>query len=227
MAIPESHDSNILDAETINVRLIVYPILAAAVLVVGGFGYYYYQQNQRAETEAQARVAITQAKSPEALVQVADKFPNTDQATVALLNAADASFTKHDFAAAITDYQRLLSTPTTDAELRDSAQLGLASSLEASGKGDDAINAYLEVAHRGEKSAYAPFAYNAAAGLYEKRGDKDNERKILTEAASSGATDSLFVKQMQARLKQLNASSIPPLTVPVNPTPAPAPADKK
>jgi predicted negative regulator of RcsB-dependent stress response len=223
MATLESDDSNILDAGTVNWRLVVYPILAALVVVVGGLGYYYYLQKQREQLEASARAALLQAKTPEELVKVADQFPRADQGTLALLNAADGSFAKRDYAAAIQDYQRIIQTVTTHAELRDSAQLGLASSLEATGKIDDAINAYLEVARRGAKSPYAPLAYNAAARLYEERGDKDNERKILTEAAGLDP-DSPFVKQAQFKLKEMAAAALPPLTVQVPATPAPAPA---
>jgi len=214
MATLASDDSNILDAETINWRLVVYPILAALLVVVGGFGYYYYLQDQREQLEASARAALGQAKTPEELVKVADQFPHTDQGMMALLNAADGSFAKRDYAAAIQDYQRIIQTVTTDAELRDSAQLGLASALEVSGKIDDAINTYLEVARRGAKSPYAAFAYNAAARLDEERGDKDNERKILTEAASLDP-DSPFVKQAQLKLKEMAAAAQPPLTFPV------------
>jgi len=223
MATLESDDSNILDAETINWRLVVYPILAALVVAVGGFGYYYYLQNQREELEGSARAALLQAKTPEELIKVADQFPGADQATLALLGAADGSFAKRDYAAAIQDYQRIIQTVTTDPELRDSAQLGLASSLEANGKTDDAINAYLEAARRGAKSPCAPFAYNAVARLYEERGDKDKEREILTEAASLDS-DSPFVKQAQFKLKEMAAAARPPLTIPVPATPAPAPA---
>jgi len=141
-----------------------------------------------------------------------------------LLSAADGAFTKHDYASAVTYYQRVIDSTTADAELRQSAQIGLASTQEANGKIDDAINTYLAVGQLGDKSAYATFAYNSAAHLYEQRGDKDNERKSLTALASLDA-DSPFVKQAQYKLKQLNAAERPPLTVPVSvPTPAPAAA---
>jgi predicted negative regulator of RcsB-dependent stress response len=224
MATLQSDEANILDAETINWRLVVYPILAALVVAVGGFGYYYYLQNQREELEATAHIALAQAKTPEQLAKVADQFPGTDQADLALLKAADGSFAKRDYAAAVQDYQRIIQTVATNAELRDSAQLGLASSLEASGKNDDAINIYLNVAQQGGKNPYAPYAYTAAARLYEERGDKDNERKILTEIASLDS-DSSFVKEAQSKLKELTAPAQPPPTAPAtNATPASAPA---
>jgi len=221
MATLQSDEANILDTETINWRLVVYPILVALVVAVGGFGYYYYLLDQREQLEDSARAALLQATTPEDLVKVADQFPKADQGTLALLNAADDSFAKQDYAAAMADYQRIIQTVTTDPELRDSAQLGLASSLEASGKTDDAINAYLEVAQRGAKSPYAAFAYNAVARLYDERGDKDKEREILTEAASLDPV-SPFVKQAQLKLKEMAEAEQPPLSVTLPATPAPA-----
>jgi predicted negative regulator of RcsB-dependent stress response len=220
MATLQSDEANILDAEMINWRLIVYPILAALIVVVGGLGYYYYLQNQREELEASARDALVQAKTPEEFVKVADQFSGTDQGTLALLSAAGGSFAKRDYASAIQDYQRIIQTVATDPELRDSAQLGLASAQEANGKIDDAINTYLNVAQEGTKSPYAPFAYLSAARLYEQKNDKDNELKVLTDAASLDP-DSPFVKQAQNKLKELSTAAQPPLTLPVQTTPAP------
>lgn len=222
MATLESSDSNILDAESINWRLIVYPVLAAALLIAGGFFYYYYQQYERDVVEAQARAAMLKATTPDALLAMATKFPDTDQSTLALLSAAKGSFAQRDFDAAAKDYERIAVSPGIIGDLRDSAQLGLASSQEAGAKIDDAINTYLEVARQGDKSPYAPFAYIAAARLYDQRGDKDNERKILTEASSLDPV-SQFVKDAQNRLKQLDAESAPVVPTPtaaVNPAPA-------
>jgi predicted negative regulator of RcsB-dependent stress response len=212
MATQESDDSNIIDGQEINLRLIVYPILAAVVIIAGGLGFYYSQQLQRDKAEADARAAMLKATTPEELVQVADQYPHTDQATLALLKAADDSFSKPDYAASTKDYQRVLDTTGTDPLLRDSAQLGLASALEANGKVDDAIAAYLEVARRGDKTPYAPFGYNAVARIYAQRGDKDNERKILMEETSLDP-DSAFVKQAQARLKELAGPDIMPAQI--------------
>lgn len=214
MATLESDDANILDAETINWRLIVYPILAAAVIVVGGFGYYYYQLTQRETLETTAHAALFAAKTPAEWLKVADQYPTSDQATLALLSAAEYSFDKQDYTSAIADYQRVLQSTSTSAGLRDPAQLGLASSQEANGKVDDAINSYLEVARRGAKSPFAPYAYSTVARLYEERKDKDNQRRILTEAASLDP-DSPFVKQAQFQLKELNTAALPPVSMQV------------
>ena len=216
MATLHSDESNILDAETVNWRLVVYPVLVALIAVAGGFGYYYYQLNQREQLEDTARIALTQAKTPEDFAKVAEQYPKTDQATLAQLSAADAAYLARDYASAISDYQKVLNGGTeVNDDLRNSAQLGLGSAFEATGKTDDALNAYLAAANLGDKNAFAPYAYIAAARIYEQRGDKDNERKILTEAASLDA-DSPSVREAQYQLKQL----APPITVPVTTTPA-------
>jgi tetratricopeptide (TPR) repeat protein len=240
MATLQTDEANILDVEATNWRLIVYPILAVLVVAVGGLSYYFYLQNARETLEASARAELVAAKTPEELVKVADKYPGADQATIALLSAADLAFAKRDYDGAIKNYQRIIQTATTSADLRDPAQIGLASALEAAGKTDDAINAYTVVAELGTKSPLAPYAYSSVARIYDERGDKENERKALTEAASLDP-DSPFVKQAQFKLKQMTATEQPPLTVPVPgpntspaptatapaaPTPAPAPAGK-
>ena len=216
MATLDSGDANILDTEAINLRWIVYSLLAILVLLVGGFGLYYHRETQRIETEGRAREALVEAKTPEALGQVADQFPGTDQAALALLSAAEESFGKRDFEAATKDYQRIIEAKGTNAQLRDSARMGLASSFEATGNLDGATTTYLEVGRRGSKTFYSPYAYSAAARIYEQRGDKDNERKILTEVVGLGI-DSPFVQQAQAKLKELNtpAGKVPP----ASPTP--------
>ena len=218
MATLESDEANIFDAETINWRLVVYPILLVVVVGVGALVFYYYQQTQREALETSAHDALVAAKTPAEFIKVADQFPAADQATLALFGAADASFAARDFAGSIQSYQRIIQSPASDAGLRDSAKVGLAAAQEAAGKVDDAIATYLEVGREGAKSAYAPFAFSSAALLYDQRGDKDNERKILTEAASLDP-DSPFVKQIQAKLKDLTTA---PITVPVPAPSAPA-----
>ena len=223
MATLESDEANIFDAETVNWQVVVIPILIAVLVALGGLGSYYYQQSQRDELENTARTALVAAKTPEEYLKVADQFPNADQSTLAIFSAANAAFNKRDFAGAITSYKRILSGTTATPELRDSAQLGLASALEATDKTDDAIVSYLVVANEGAKSPFAPFAFNAVALIYDQRGDKDNERKTLTQAASLDP-DSPFVKQAQFKLKELTT---PPITVPVpatTPAAATAPA---
>jgi predicted negative regulator of RcsB-dependent stress response len=207
MATFNSDDANIIEGDSLNWRLVVYPMVAAIFLVLGGLIYYFYLQNQREELEATARNALLQAQTPEALAAVADKFPTTAQATLALLNAAGGSFDKKDYAAAGHDYQLIIDNPDAGALLRESAQMGLASTLESSGRADDAIKAYLTVARRGSNSPFAPAAYHAVASIYRQRGDKNNEQEVLIEEAALDP-DSNFVKEAHERIEEINASPV-------------------
>jgi predicted negative regulator of RcsB-dependent stress response len=215
MATLETEDANILDADAVNWRKIVYPVVGAVVLLLGGLAIYYYQQSQRDEQETEARQAIVQSTTPEALRQVADQYPKTTQAGFALLGAGDLSMAQRDYAGAGKDYRRVADSSDADPILRDSARIGLGSALEADNKLDEAIEAYLTVAHRGKASPYAPFAYTSAARLYEQKNDKENERKILTEAAGMGG-DSPFIKEADYRLKALERSAPSPATPATN-----------
>jgi len=215
-------DSNILDAETINWRMVAYPIVVAVVVLFCGFGYYYYQQSVKEQLASQAGEAIAQAKTPEQLVKVADQFPTTDQATLALLSAAGQSFDKKDYAAATKSYQRALSITDENSYLHDSAQVGLAATFDALGNTEEALHAYMAVAHRGNNSPYAPFACQALASIYEQRGDKSNERQILSELAGLGS-DSPFVKDAAAKLKEFTSANDAPLSSPQTNPGAPAP----
>jgi tetratricopeptide (TPR) repeat protein len=236
MATLQSDDANLLDQEPFNWRLIVYPALVIFVVVCAGLAWYFQQLQARETREETARAALVKAKTPADFLAVAAQYPKTDQATLALISAGQASFDAHDYPGAVTAYQKVTDDATTDPELRDTAQLGRAAALEASGKTDDAVLAYMEVAQRGSKSAFAPFAYNAVAHVYDDRGDKDHERKILTEAAGLDP-NSLFTKQAQAKLRTLTpppaepaspaipTAGTPPASATSTPSPtAPAPA---
>ena len=225
MATLETQDANIIDADAINWRLVVYPVVGVILILLVGFTVYYYQQNARDQAEYSARQAFIQAKTPDELVKVADQYPGTSQGVFALIAAADLSMTKSDYPAAEKDYQRVIGDAGADQILRDSAGVGLGSAYEAENKLDDAIGAFLNVAHRGKSSPYAPYAYMSAARLYDRKKDPAAERNLLTEAAALGG-DSSFVKEADYQLKLLKLisenpkSALPPASAPAAPPPA-------
>jgi predicted negative regulator of RcsB-dependent stress response len=207
MASLESDERNIIEAEEINWRLIVYPILVLAVVVLGGFALYYYYLNQQEQAEQSAATALSSAKTPVDIEKIADQYSGTVQASVGLMRAADLSFTAKDYAGAMKDYQRVIDSKESPPELRDSAQLGLASAQEASGKADDAIQTYLAVAHKGNHSPFAPVAYHQVAAIYASRQDKANEIQILQQAVQL-AGDSPFTREAADRLKELTPTTV-------------------
>ena len=221
MATQEIYDANILDREDVDWRKIVYPLIIIVAAVVVAVAIYYYQAGQSEQQEFDARQAIASAKSASELAAVADKFPKTMQAVLALLGAADFSMAKRDFESAGKYYQRVIDGSGTDTVLRDSARLGLASVEESQNKEDPAIQTYLQVARRGTESPYAPYAYLAAARMDEQKHDQAAERNVLTAAAGLNV-DSPFVKEAAAKLKELNASH-PAADSKLNPPPTSAP----
>jgi predicted negative regulator of RcsB-dependent stress response len=206
MASLASDERNIIEAEEFNWRLVVYPIIAIVALLLVGFGTYYYELNQREQAEESAAAALAAARTPADSVKVADTYPNTTQAAVALIKAADLSVAAKDFDDAQKDYQRAIDSQQAPSELRDSAQLGLASVQEANGNGDAAIQTYLAVAQKGSHSAFAPVAYHQVAVIYASRQDKVHEEQILQQAVRLGG-DSPFVKDAADRLKALAPES--------------------
>ena len=220
MAIQESYETNILEQEPVEWRRIVYPAIILAVALIVGFSIYYYRLSQQDAQEQQARQAIINAKSPEDLTKVADDFPHTSQAVLALIGAADLAVTKRDFTEATEDYQRVIGMESADAVMKDSARVGLASVYESTNHPQLAIDTYLQVGRRGKESPYAPYAYFAAARMDDQKHDQTAERQTLIAAAGLGV-DSPFVKEAAAKLKQLNATQLTP-TPPAKPAPLPA-----
>jgi hypothetical protein len=173
------------------------------LLVFGGCGIYFYLQGARAEHEAQARSALLAAQTPEALVQVADQFPGTTHAAMALIAAGNLSYDQKDYASAENDFQRVAGMSGLDDGVRDSARLGYAAALQAAGApAEQAADAYLAVAQRGKASPFASYAYLAAAHLYERQHNLDKEKQLLLQATAID-TESTFGQQAQKILQSL------------------------
>jgi predicted negative regulator of RcsB-dependent stress response len=219
MATTEFDERNIIEGDAVNWRLIVYPLLAVLVVLLGGFGLYYYQLTQREQAEEQASAALGDAKSPEEMTKIADQYPDTVQAGVALMRAAALSFDQGNFDGALKDYQRVTSLKQAPPEVVDSAQLGAAAAQEASGQGDIAIQSYLTVAHKGNRSPFAPVAFHQAAQIYAARKDKAGETQVLQQAVQLGG-DSPFVKDAADQLKALAPqANVAPTGANVTPAP--------
>ncbi len=230
MSTLQTDDPNIIDAEAVNWRLIVYPVLVVLVVGLGALGYYYYQQSTRDAAEADARAALLKATTPAEFLKVAEQYPNApDQAMLAVFSAANASFAQRDYDGAQTAYRKIIDNPALGVQWHDSANLGIASCDEAKGDMDKALSEYLEVAHRGDASPFAPYAYTCVARIYEQRGDKTTELAILGQAAEldPGAPSTRrAIEQLKALTPQAPAMPIPvQATAPANLSPAaPAPA---
>lgn len=208
MASLEPDERNIIEGQEINWRVVAYPVILVVVLALVALGVYHYELQQHEEGEEKAAAALAAAKTPAEIMKIAEQYPDTIQSDVGLMHAGDLFYTAKDYDGAAKAYQRVIDSKQAPEELRDSAQLGLASAQEASGKGDDAIHTYLAVAQKGSASPFAPVAYHQAAAIYASRQDKANEEKILQQALRLGG-DSPFVKEAADRLKALSPDAAP------------------
>ena len=203
MAFP---DTNVVESEPVNWRLIVYPLLALLVLVAGIYSYFAYRQHAVEQRESEARTALVSAHSTAELLSVANRYPKTVQATLAGITAGEQALFNRDFVVAENAFTAVLHTPKIDPQLHDSAQLGLAATYEANGKTAEAIAAYLNVAHEGNTTPYAAYAFYTVAGIYLRKDDKANARKTFSELASLN-NRSAFLPTGARQLASLNAEA--------------------
>src|ERR1700761_4791017 len=116
MSTLQTDEANIIDAEEVNWRWIVLPLVLVLLVAAGGLGIYYYLQVQQDAAETEARVALLKATTPEEFLKVAEQYPKTDQAMLAIFSAANASFDQRDFDGAKAAYQKIIGNPTLGVE---------------------------------------------------------------------------------------------------------------
>ena len=203
MAFP---DTNVVESEPANWRLIVYPILALLLLVAGITSYFAYRQHAVDERESEARAGLVAAHSTAELLSVASRYPKTIQAGLAEINAGQLALSNRDFVVAENAFTAVLHTAKIDPQLRDSAQLGLAATYEAKGETPAAIAAYLRVAHEGNTTPYAAYAFYSVATIYLRKDDKANARQTFTELAALN-NGSPFLQNGAQQLANLNAEA--------------------
>src|SRR6201996_4950080 len=144
MSTLQTDEANIIDAEEVNWRWIVLPLVLVLLVAAGGLGIYYYLQVQQDAAETEARVALLKATTPAEFLKVAEQYPKTDQAMLAIFRATNASLGQRDYDGAQTAYRKIIDNPALGAQWRDSASLGIASCDEAKNDIDKAISEYLE-----------------------------------------------------------------------------------
>ncbi|HLX68186.1 MAG TPA: tetratricopeptide repeat protein, partial [Verrucomicrobiae bacterium] len=123
-------------------------IALAAVLVVGlGIAFWLTHQSQQqinandalSKLAVQAILPSASAPSAGALLKVAADFPGTDAAQRAILLGASELFAQGKYDEALGQFQRFLQEHG-DSPFAGQAALGVAASMEAQGRTQDAIN---------------------------------------------------------------------------------------
>jgi tetratricopeptide (TPR) repeat protein len=174
----------------VNKKKVAVLFLAAVVI---GFGIYIYRW-QSAQTEQEANRALlalrtTAGAGPEAapapaaeFLRVAESYRGTTARERALLLAAGAFFREGEYGQAEEQFNRFLSDHGRSL-WAPSAAYGLAASLEAQGKLEEAANAYSNVISRYPNEAVVTEAKLGMARIHELRERPEEAVKIYDELA--------------------------------------------
>jgi TolA-binding protein len=83
--------------------------------------------------------------------------------------------------------------------------LGMAQTLDAQGKSDDAISRYEEVAAKYPDSYAAPIALLAQAAILRHQGKNEDARRVYENFVTQ-FPDSVFAQQAQAEMRMIRSS---------------------
>lgn len=157
------------------------------VVIVAAIAFYNWKQRQSEMEANKALLSVsgvaatgTNDVNPEELAKVAQQHPNTSAAGRAQLLAAGAAFEKGDYAKAQTQFEATVNSGSS-AELKAQAAFGVAASLEAQQKYDEAIKRYEEVARQYPNENVAPQAKLALGRIYEAQNKPEEALKVYSE----------------------------------------------
>ena len=211
---------------------------AGALLAAVG-GYYLYNY-LHAENEAAAAMALTELRStadrasaaavkPEDYRKIYSTYAGTEAARQAMFLAAGALYEAGQYEEARAEFDKFTREQTASS-LAPQAALGIAASLEALKRPDEAMTAYQTVINRYPNDAVVTQAKLSLGRLYEAKGQPEAAYKLYQEmtrlaAMSAWQRDlSQRTDELLRRHPQLAATNPPATLVPAVPAVAPVPS---
>jgi TolA-binding protein len=196
-------------------------VAALAVIAIFVFTFYTYRQNQRevaaGEALTQANISDSGTQLAEACQKIAADYAGTLAAQRARLQSATVLFITGKYADAQTQYQMFLDA-YPDNFFTAQATLGLASSLDALGKTDQAISAYQRASNQTSDLNVAVSAKFSLARIDEAQGKLAEAQRLYREVARSYGNTSLG---SEAGLRAMDLNDRLP-KAPATPAPVPA-----
>ncbi len=156
------------------------PLIILAVAAVGAavvFGVSSYRVSNRMTAAAQS---LSEAKNREDLEAVYRNYPETPSASLALIQAGAFAFSAGDYTAA-RDAYLLFREKYPEHTLADFAQMGIAASLEAEERWNEAIEAYRRVIAQYPDSARVPEAAFNQGRCWKNAGRLEEARRSFQE----------------------------------------------
>jgi tetratricopeptide (TPR) repeat protein len=217
----------------VNKMRVLYASVAAVLLIVVVAVFIQYQANK----EAGASKALSEVRVPfnpalpappdaaQKLLDVANQHKGTKAAARALLMSGGLLFVEKDYARAMERFNALVQNYPESPWVAE-ANLGIAASLEAQGKLDDAIKKYADIRNRHSTSTIVDDAKLALARLYEKSNPQESWRlyeELITADRQSGMSAEAGLRQEELVKRNPELASLrPPPPAPVTPTNRPA-----
>jgi tetratricopeptide (TPR) repeat protein len=169
--------------------------------------------------QSEAKLMVSQAPTAQAKLEAIKPFLGEPYVAVDLMLIAADLMDQSQNELAVTAFAAFLRHYSSH-PLRNGAVLGLASSKEAAGRQEQALQDYLSVGRFQPADAYNPVGLQNAARLYEVREDKTNAKAILTEIQQRFA-NTPYAQQAALEVARLDAPPPPPAPA-VTAEPAPA-----
>jgi predicted negative regulator of RcsB-dependent stress response len=182
----------------------------AAIVVIGivySFVSWQHEQNAITAGEAFTQIAFTPATTldahqrADAFAQLATKYSGTEAGRRAQLQAAATLFDAGNYAEAQTQFQKFLDASA--GPLAASAALGVAASLEAQGKADQAATAYLKVTSSYSGSPADLQAEFSLGRLAEEQGKLAEAESYYENAARAGQAGGTLSEEAQGKAYEL------------------------
>ena len=173
-------------------------------------------QASEALSDLMAPGAVQQsgAITPEKLLSLAAEHPGTGAGARAQLQAAGLLFTEGKYAEAQTQFQRFLAE-NPDHLFVPQATYGIAATLEALGKTEDAAKAYRQIADRFKAQGIGFSAASALGRILESQG-KYLEAMPLFEEVARGDANGMLGGEARLRLAQIQQKLPPSATTTID-----------
>ncbi|MEM1059517.1 MAG: tetratricopeptide repeat protein [Verrucomicrobiota bacterium] len=207
MDLSNREEANIVEGDQPWLIRNLIPMIGVAALVAAVIiGVLAWNLRQSAR-ELEARMAFTKATTPEKQVEVAREYLGTEEAALALMQAAAGEYENRNYEPSLNAYNLFLDTYPKH-PLTAGVYLGRAYSQLALGE-TDAAKASLQQASQDKESVYRPVAMLELAHLYGRSGDAAKQLELLNQVSEAYAT-SRYGQQAIMEMAEINATTTSP-----------------
>lgn len=177
-------------------------VTATAVVLVS-----YNMRVQKMRKNAEAEIALVNAKTPDQIEEVISKYKSTPTAQAAILQLAETHFNNGDYTAARTEYDRFIRDYKNNASL-PLAEFGLAYCTDADGKFAAAAEEFKAFTRKHAGHYLEPLAILSEARCLNQAGKPDEARIVLEDFLANNA-DSPWTGTAKKQLEALKDNSEP------------------